>query len=108
MHMLNENQISIFHITIPQDCKNGKLIIVKCIIEGNRYWFPTLFGKTPHLSLPIDARECGEHTMANTDTPSALAHASDRAWASIKTPQAHAEWQDSTSIKNGMLAQKSQ
>jgi hypothetical protein len=58
--MLAEDQITAFLKTIPKDCKNGKLLITKGIIEGDQSRFPTLVGNViPHLTLSIDTKEPG-------------------------------------------------
>jgi hypothetical protein len=73
--MSAEDQISAFLKTIPKDCKNGKLLIAKGIIEGDRFRFPTLVGNMiPHLTLFIDSKEysvqAAKRTIANTSSAS--------------------------------------
>ena len=58
--MSEEDKISAFLKTIPNDCKNSELGITWGTIKGDRSWFPTLIGTvTPHLSLSIESREQG-------------------------------------------------
>jgi hypothetical protein len=57
--MLAEDQISVFLKMILKDCKNGKLLIVKGIIEGDQSWFPTLVGNMiPHCPLTPRSLVC--------------------------------------------------
>ena len=75
MPMSAEDQISAFLKTIPKDCKNGKLLIAKGIIEGDRSRFTTLVGNVIlHLTLSIDSKEYGapaaKRTIANTSSAS--------------------------------------
>ncbi len=67
MCMSNEDQINAFLRMIPKDIKNSDLLIAKCIIEGDRSWFPTLVGNViPYLSLSIAAKEHGASTAKCT------------------------------------------
>ncbi|KAL3786440.1 hypothetical protein HJC23_011021 [Cyclotella cryptica] len=74
--MSAKDQISASLKTIPKDCKNGKLLIAKGIIEGDQSGFPTLVGSNmiPHLTLSIDTKEPGvlaaKRTIANTSSAS--------------------------------------
>ena len=70
MHLSNKDYISAFLKTFPKDCNNSKLLITKCIIEGDRSRFPILVGNViPHLTLSMEAKELGmsaaKHTIAN-------------------------------------------
>jgi hypothetical protein len=59
-HMSNKDQTSAFVKTIPKDCKNSELIIVKGIIEGDRSQFPILVGNAIlRLSLSIETKDHG-------------------------------------------------
>jgi hypothetical protein len=73
--MSMEDQISALLKMIPKDCKNGKLLIAKGIIEGDRSRFPILVGNViPCLPLPIDTKEPhvqdAKCTIANTSSTS--------------------------------------
>jgi hypothetical protein len=73
--MSAEDQISAFLKTIPKDCKNGKFLIAKGMIEGDQSWFATLVGNViPHLTLSIAAKEFGAQaakcTIANMSSTS--------------------------------------
>lgn len=69
--MFNEDQISVFLVTIPKDCKNSELLITKDIIEGDRSWFLTLVGNViSQLMVYIEAKEhsapAAKRTIVNT------------------------------------------
>ena len=71
--MSNEDQISAFLKTIPNNCKNSELLIAKGIIEGDRSRLPILVGSVIlHLTLSIEAKEhsvpAAKHTIANTSS----------------------------------------
>lgn len=60
MRMSNEDQISAFLKTIPKDCKNGKQVMAKSIIEGDRLRVPILVKYfISMLSLTINTKKSG-------------------------------------------------